>query len=83
MQQHLEKWENLMPQLFVTSFSDMEPASAAGAVVPQFPKEDTQDEPGTMTHMQLALQKVEHEKLVTNARAWEESAKARIANRFS
>lgn len=59
-----------------------EPAAAteAGAVVP---KEKVETEPGTIVHMERALQKVEHDKLHHNAKAWEENAKTKIESRYS
>jgi hypothetical protein len=38
-------------------------------------------EPGTIVHMERATQKIEHDKLITRVKAWEEDTKARIQSR--
>jgi hypothetical protein len=57
--------------------SEPEKVAAADAT----PKEDEDGGPGTITHMEHSLQKVEHDKVVSKARAWEESVKAKATNR--
>lgn len=59
-----------------------EPAAATegGAMVPH---EKVETEPGTIVHMERALQKVEHDKLHHNVKAWEENAKTKIESRYS
>lgn len=47
------------------------------------PHEKVETEPGTIVHMERALQKVEHDKLHHNAKAWEENAKTKIESRYS
>lgn len=39
-------------------------------------------EAGTIIHMERATQKIEHDKLTTRAKAWEEDTKSRIESRF-
>jgi hypothetical protein len=58
-------------------YSEPEKVAAADAT----PKEDEDGGPGTITHMEHSLQKVEHDKVVSKARAWEESVKAKATNR--
>lgn len=58
-------------------YSEPEKVAAADAT----PKEDEDGGPGTIAHMEHSLQKVEHDKVVSKARAWEESVKAKATNR--
>lgn len=55
----------------------------AGAMVPHEGKAVTggETEPGTIVHMERATQKIEHDKLITRVKAWEEDTKARIQSR--
>ncbi|KAG0611153.1 hypothetical protein M758_7G119900 [Ceratodon purpureus] len=54
-----------------------------GAIVPHEAKrvEDGETEAGTIVHMERATQKIEHDKLITRAKAWEEDTKSRIESR--
>lgn len=54
------------------------PAPAAVTKVEEAPTE-----PGTIIHMEKATQKIEHELLYKRVETWEESAKAKIDNRFN
>lgn len=43
--------------------------------------EGGETEPGTIIHMEKATQKIEHDKLLTRAKAWEDDTKARIESK--
>lgn len=43
---------------------------------------EPETEAGTIIHMERATQKIEHDKIVARAKAWEDDTKARIESRF-
>jgi len=59
------------------------PAAAdAGALVPHESKPtEPATEAGTIIHMERATQKIEHDKIVARAKAWEDDTIARIESR--